>query len=158
MKTLLFGFVFISCMACNEKGKEVLSSPDTISWTDINKISSIDNVANKMFFIDLYTEWCGWCKTMDKKTFADPVVAKKMNQKFHCIKFNAEQKESINFNDKKYEWQAMGRNGVNTLAIALTQGNLSYPAFAILNKDKELIKVINGFKEPSEFLNILDSI
>jgi len=29
----------------------------------------------KKIFIDVYTDWCGWCKRMDKATFQRPVEA-----------------------------------------------------------------------------------
>ena len=29
----------------------------------------------RKYFIDVYTDWCGWCKKMDKDTFQNPEVA-----------------------------------------------------------------------------------
>ena len=39
----------------------------------------------KMVFIDVYTDWCGWCKRMDQSTFANPVIAKYMNEHFYAV-------------------------------------------------------------------------
>ena len=45
---------------------------------------------NKMLVIDVYTDWCYWCKVMDQKTYTDPTVIKKMNEHFVAVKFNPE--------------------------------------------------------------------
>ena len=38
--------------------------------------------APKKLFIDVYTDWCGWCKKMDKTTFAETEVAKYINENY----------------------------------------------------------------------------
>lgn len=45
---------------------------------------------NKILVIDVYTDWCGWCKVMDKKTYEDPTVVAKMNKYYVAVKFNPE--------------------------------------------------------------------
>src|SRR5210317_2561338 len=52
---------------------------------------------SKKIFIDVYTDWCGWCKKMDKNTFNHPVIAELLNTKFYAVKFDAESKEPVNF-------------------------------------------------------------
>jgi thioredoxin-related protein len=41
---------------------------------------------------------------MDKKTFTDPALIKYLNENFHVVKFNAEQKEPVSFRGKTYNW------------------------------------------------------
>ena len=145
------------CITCKKSGTQSKNKGE-LAWLDIQTAGTAPNTDGKMYFIDVYTDWCGWCKTMDKKTFTDPEVIKKLNERFHAVKFNAEQRTAIEFNGKNYEWQVMGRNGVNALAIQLLEGNLSYPSFVVLDKFRNPVGVIRGFKEPADFLNILQSI
>uniref|UniRef100_A0A3Q2YUK7 Spermatogenesis-associated protein 20-like TRX domain-containing protein n=1 Tax=Hippocampus comes TaxID=109280 RepID=A0A3Q2YUK7_HIPCM len=49
----------------------------------------------KKVFIDIYTDWCGWCKKMDKDTFQNPEVAAYMNENFLMVKMDAEGKDPI---------------------------------------------------------------
>jgi thioredoxin-related protein len=57
----------------------------------------------KPMFIDVYTDWCGWCKRMDQTTFQDQNIANYLNANFYPVKLDAETRETIEFNGKKYE-------------------------------------------------------
>ena len=62
-----------------------------INWITIEEaIQLAENGTDKKFFIDVYTDWCGWCKRMDKTTFSDPEVSKHMNDNFYCVKLDAD--------------------------------------------------------------------
>ncbi|HPK10067.1 MAG TPA: thioredoxin fold domain-containing protein [Saprospiraceae bacterium] len=141
--------------ACKKSEDYPKNSDGSITWISIDTASKIANKDQKMFFIDFYTDWCGWCKKMDKSTFEDPAVIDYMDKNFHNVKFNAEQKESVKFAGKEYQWQAGGRNGVNNLAVEYLRGNLGYPSFAILDKDYNLVKNIRGYKTPEQLLQEL---
>ena len=45
---------------------------------------------NKMLVVDVYTDWCYWCKVMDQETYGNAAVIKKMNANFVAVKFNPE--------------------------------------------------------------------
>lgn len=45
---------------------------------------------NKLVFIDFYTTWCGPCKMMMKNVFPQPQVGDYFNNKYVCIKLDAE--------------------------------------------------------------------
>ena len=116
-----------------------------LSWEDAMKASEKQP---KKIYIDLYTDWCGWCKKMDASTFVDPEVVKYMNENFHAIKFNAEQKEDIVFNDHTFSYSGTsGRRGVHQLAYSLLNGRLGYPSFVILDEEKARILISPGFKD-----------
>ena len=102
-------------------------------------------------FIDVYTDWCGWCKVMDKKTFSDPEVAALLNQKFYPVKFDAEQREDITFKGTTYKFVASGRSGYHEFAAALLNNELSYPTVVFLNEDFGMISPVKGYREAPEF-------
>jgi len=108
----------------------------------------------KKLFIDVYTDWCGWCKKMDATTFSDPRVAEYLSENFYPVKFNAEQKEDITFNNYTFKFVANGRRGYHELAAALLNGKLSYPSVVFLNEKYEIIQVLPGFRKADEFLKI----
>ncbi len=126
-----------------------------LSWLSFEEAAKMKNKGSKMYLVDVYTDWCGWCKVMDKKTFTDPKVQEFLKDNFHVIKFNAEQKETIDFKGKKYEWLPAGRKGVNMLAMELLGSRLSYPTLVYLDKDMNKIKSSPGFKKPDQLLSEL---
>ena len=54
----------------------------------------------KKIIVDVYTQWCGWCKKMDKTTWEEPGISTYVNKNFYAVKFDAETKSDINFNNK----------------------------------------------------------
>ncbi len=132
----------------------ILSSFEGISWYKIEDIDKMD-LGNKKVLIDMYTDWCGWCKVMDQKTFSDPEVIKYLNEHFVMVKFNAEQKEPLVYRGTTYEYVKQGRSGVNMLAAELMNGQLSYPTIVYMNSKLERINISIGYKTPQQLLSEL---
>ena len=143
----------VKAKASNVPAKQVALKPAAkIKWYTMEEAIAANEKEPKKFFIDVYTDWCHWCKVMDKKTFTNAQVAEFLNTNYYPVKFNAEQKEAITVNGKTYEYVSGGRRGVNTLAYALLGGRLSYPSFVYLNEKMERIRISPGYKTPEQLL------
>ena len=129
-----------------------------IQWLSWDEAVKANETVKKKFFIDFYTDWCGWCKRMDKTTFTDPAVVKYINENFHPIKFNAEQKEDIVFQGRTFKWRAGGRNGVHTLSYELLNGRLGYPSYVYLTPDFERILISPGYKPAPDLIKELEFV
>lgn len=110
----------------------------------------------KMWFIDMYTDWCGWCKRMDASTFKDPLIVDYINANYYAVKFDAEQKEDIVVGDSTYSFVANGRRGYHELAAQLMNGKMSYPTYVFLNDKREILTTVPGYKENKDLLPILE--
>lgn len=124
-----------------------------LSWEEAIAKAETDAQPKKIF-VDVYTDWCGWCKKMDANTFSNPEVAAYMEDKFYMVKLDAEQKEDITYKDKVYKHIAQGRRGYHELAYGLLQGRLSFPTVVFMNEKQELLSPVPGYLEPKEFLQI----
>lgn len=133
-----------------------LSAQDShINWLSWEQAMTKHKEAPKKLYIDIYTEWCGYCKKMDKTTFTDPEVVEMLNTEYYPIKFDAEQKEQIDFNGHEFIYRDGKPRGVHELAISLTNSQLAYPAFVMLDETFARILISPGYKEAPEVMKEL---
>ncbi len=128
-----------------------------IQWIELDNKTEIKNNGKKII-IDLYTDWCGWCKVMDNNTFTDPQVINQINENFIPVKFNAEYQNTVLFNNNSYNFVNSGRKGINELAYYLTNGNLSYPMTVFLDENYQLITLLPGYHKPKFYNFVLKYI
>lgn len=138
-------------LSCNAQNKTETKEEATINWVTFEEAVALAEKEPKNIFIDFYTDWCGWCKVMDKNTFANPIIAALMNKYFYAVKFNAEGKESVTFKGKTYNFIPQGNRGYHELAASIMQGQMSYPTFVFLTPTMEIITPVQGFVKPEEF-------
>ena len=126
------------------------ASEDGIQWVTFEEAIKLSKKKPKKIFVDVYTNWCGWCKKMDKATFQKKEVGQYMNKNYYCVKFNAEGKEDIVIGDKTYK--NTGRT--HQLSRELLQGKMSYPTVVFLDERFSTLSPVPGYQEPKSFLNI----
>jgi thioredoxin-related protein len=142
-----------AAMADDKKKKAAAKKPAGIDWISWDEAQKRMKKKPKKVWVDVYTDWCGWCKVMDKKTFSNPDVIKYMNEHFYSIKFNSEKDDSIRLLDKLYIIQP--ENKVNDLAIQLMRGNLTYPSFIFMDENFTEPVPIPGYHPVTELEMIL---
>lgn len=152
---LSFLWLASSVTAQSDIRAKVESSQATIRWYTLEEALELNKTDKRKIVIDLYTDWCGWCKVMEKNTFTNTKIINYINKKYYPVKFNAERKESVRFNDKMYNYINSGRRGYNALALELTGGRLSFPNVIFLDEEQNVIQAIPGYIEPDKFLKIL---
>ena len=140
----------------SEKGDNKNSNKNKIQWLSLEQAIAKSKKHPKKILMDVYTDWCGYCKKMDRETFGNATVAKFVNEHFYAVKFNAEQKESVTFKGEKYDYIDKGNGrGVNALAPSLLQNKLSYPTIVYLTESLDLIQPVPGFLTASQILPVL---
>lgn len=124
-----------------------------VSWDEAVALTKNEGNTKKVF-IDVYTDWCGWCKKMDKDTFQNPQVAAYMNENFHMVKMDAEGKEPIEYNGKTFKFVPSGRRGYHELAAALLNGRMSYPTVVFMDEDLNMLSPVPGYQKVEPFMQI----
>jgi thioredoxin-related protein len=133
-------FVFICGFTPSHKEK--------INWISMEQLNEEYAKNPKPILIDIYTDWCGWCKQMDRTTYTNEKLASYVNAKYYAVKFNAEAKNTITFNGKQYKYNAQQRT--NELAIYLTGGELSYPTTVFMSAIKAQPAPLPGYMKPKQ--------
>lgn len=126
-----------------------------IKWMSIQEAEKACREKPKKIIIDVYTDWCGWCKRMDANTFNHPIISKYISENYYAVKLDAEQKTDITFLDKTFKFIASGRSGYNELAFELLQGKLSYPTIAFMDENLFYIQPLPGYRGPEDMDKIL---
>ena len=126
-----------------------------LKWLTFEEAIALHEQNPKKLLVDLYTDWCGWCKVMDRETYSKAEIVEYINENFYPVKFNAEQKESVEFNGHTFNFVPTGRRGVHELAAALTNHKLSYPTTVFMDEELRIIQPIAGYLKPKQMEPIL---
>lgn len=147
--SVLFLFMGVIILSAGQGRAEV-------KWYSFEEAMALNKEHPRKIFIDVYTDWCGWCKKMDQSTFTNQVIANLLNTKFYAVKFNAESTKPITFAGKTFVNEGTRTRNPHQLAVALLQGKMSYPSAAYMNEEMQLLTGVPGYFEPKDLEPILD--
>jgi thioredoxin-related protein len=117
-----------------------------IKWHGFAEALKKGKAENKMIVVDFYTDWCSWCKVMDKKTYGNSEVIEFATRKLVMSKVNAESNEKTTYKGKEYTYRQL------TAGFGIT----GYPATIFLSPEGEYITDISGYITADKFLPMLE--
>ncbi len=82
---LLSGLLFINTGFKMNKG-----DGGDLKWTNFTDGVRQASASNKKILIDVYTDWCGWCKKMESDTYSDEDIKSYLRENYILVKLNAE--------------------------------------------------------------------
>lgn len=131
----------------------VVVQAQEIQWMTLAEALEAQKTAPKKIFMDVYTKWCGPCKLLDKKTFANRDVARYISEHYYAVKFNAEGTEEIAFYDQvfrnpNYDPNRKSRNATHQFTQFL--GIRGYPTMVFFSEDGDPIMPVVGYYNPQQ--------
>lgn len=128
-----------------------LATQAQVNWISFEEALEQSKKEPKKILVDIYTDWCGYCKKMDVNTYSNKKLAAYINKHYYAVKFNAEQRPSVTFRGHEFKFS----RGVHELALALTNNKPSYPTTVILTEELEIFPPIAGYLAVSDFAPML---
>jgi thioredoxin-related protein len=129
---------------------------EKIKWYSFEDAYQLNKKKQKKIFVDVYTDWCGWCKKMDADTFTHPLIVEYMNDNFYCVKLDAERKDTVVIDGVTFtNSNPNSKRSSHQLAVELLKGKMSYPSYVFLNEKSQWLTVVPGYQPPKEFESVI---
>lgn len=142
MKKLLFAFsLLISTITFSQ-----------VNWMTMNQALEAQKKKPRNILIKFYADWCEPCKLMEKNTFAQPDIARYINENYYAVKFNAEGSEKVSFQNKDFNNPKFDPNKKSTQRgvqhqFARYLNVTSYPTTVFMDEDGKMITGLVGYFE-----------
>ncbi len=121
------------------------SAPGAIPWKSFDEGATLASQTNKKILVDVYTDWCSWCKKMDSEVYTDDTVIRVLKEHFVAVKLNAESDKPVTFNGKK----------ITESEFARQMGVTGYPTILFLDEHAGPITALPGFSPAPDFAGVL---
>ncbi|MBA3665417.1 MAG: DUF255 domain-containing protein [Bacteroidetes bacterium] len=126
-----------------------------VKWMTFKEAQEKNKTVVRPLLIDFYTDWCGWCKQMMRTTYSNPGIAAYINANFYPVKFNAETKDTIEYNGKIYKPLSKEPKTPHELTIKFLGSSLSYPSTVFVTNNFEYNLLTQGYLEDKKIEPIL---
>ena len=125
-----------------------------IHWMSLDEARAAQKVNPKKIFMDVYTNWCGPCKLLEKNTFQNPDVSRYISENYYAVKFNAEGNETVKFMDKVFtnpnfdSTKTQRRNSSHQFTRFL--GVNAYPSTLFFDSNMNYLTPVRGYLNPKQ--------
>lgn len=127
----------------------LVHAQESITWLKFEEAVAANEANPKMLLVDVYTDWCGWCKKMDRDTFTHSDVISYVNERFYAVKLNAE--------DSKRTFDFMGKTYTEAEMAAIMRVR-SYPNFVVIDPTLQNMAQMPGYRQPAAFISGIDEL
>ncbi len=142
-------------------GSNLYAQQVGVNWLSFAQLEETMRVKPKKILVQVYTDWCSYCKLVERKTFNNPEVVQYLNEHFYVVGLNAEGEQTIRFAGQLFGFNATGNGtGIHSLALALAgqKGQVAYPSMVVLDEHYTIVNQQTGFVSPKQLLGWLRQV
>ena len=140
-----FRTALAACLAATLALAAAPPSARAVEWKSWNDGRQAAQKSGHPVLVDVYTDWCGWCKRMDKDVYARADVSQYLASHFVTVRLNAESGETTVY---------QGRNRPAS-ALASAFEVTGYPTTIFLTSTGEHLTNVPGYLDADRFLLLL---
>ncbi len=147
MKKIILGLIAVFALSWTAMAQE-------INWVTLEEALELQKKEPKKIFMDVYTNWCGPCKMLDKNTFQNADVAAFVNEHYYAVKFNAEGNDEVTYKDQIFKnpnydpAKSNRRNSAHEFSRFLRVQ--AYPTMVFFDEEGGFISPISGYLKPQK--------
>ena len=141
--SLTLGFIVLALFV--SQGISAESSTGKIKWHGFDDGLKLADSNKKYAFVEVYTDWCSYCKMMEEVTFQDASVLKELKKDFVSIKLNAESETALKWQGQDYTQKS----------LADTWGVYSFPTLLFLKANGDIVGTFPSYAEPDLMQKLL---
>ncbi|MBA7532075.1 Thiol:disulfide interchange protein DsbD [subsurface metagenome] len=147
---IIFFFGIKSYFKIDEQNAEVVEEARSfaLNWLSYNEGLALAEKENKYVLIDFYTDWCGYCKKMNKETYSNEEVKSILNKNFVIVKVNAESENKVIENGEEIIERELAKSYQVT----------GYPTTWFLESNHNPIAPLPGYVTAEQFIPVLNYI
>lgn len=115
------------------------------AWLDWNDGLARASRADRPVLVSVYTDWCGWCRRMNRDVYEDASVKAYLEANFVTVRLNAEADQPAVYRGKDYTYRTLASGFRVT----------GYPTTIFLKADGSHLVNVPGFLPADQFLVLL---
>ncbi len=142
MRRVFIPALFVLAVTLLVHPANALAGPAWRSWDDGLREAG---TSGRLVLVDVYTDWCGWCRRMDQDVYARADVQQYLARKFVMVKLDAESGATAHYEGRTY----------TSRTLAARFGATSFPTTMFLNANGVQIGTVPGYWSPKDFLLLL---
>jgi uncharacterized protein YyaL (SSP411 family) len=149
--------IFLPLLGLGLAGFACKQSNGRLNWSKWEEAYELAAKEKRIIILDVYTDWCGWCKKMDKDTYDNPQVIEGINQKFVAVKLNPEKNVKYTYKGKTYTSAQLLKELTNIAG----EGVSGYPTTLFVvpqTNEQDHVHVVGGYFGPKEFLEAMKKL
>jgi len=116
-----------------------------VAWRTWNAGLAAASGSGKPVIVDVYTDWCGWCKRMDRDTYSRPEVSEYVNRHFIMVRLNGDSDDRVTYGGREFTARTLA-GGFNVSG---------YPTTIFLRPNGAHLVNVPGYMGPDKFMKLV---
>jgi thioredoxin-related protein len=145
VRALVFAAILAAAASLLAPGK---GQAGDVQWTRWDAGLKTAAERNRPVLVDVYTDWCGWCRRMDHDVYSRDDVRRYLSQHFVMVRLNAESPTAASYEDHRY----------TESGLAARFRVSGYPTTIFLKPNGEHLVNVPGYVPADRFLLLLQYI
>ena len=131
----------------------------SVRWLSFAALEDSLVVRPKKVFISFHTDWCVYCRKMERVAFADAKVIELLNEEYYAVRFDAESERPVTFGGRTFvnDQLETSRHPLHqiTQLLALRGGRFVAPTLVLLDEEFRVVERRFEYLDVDDLLALL---